>query len=202
MMKCGHCYKINNNYRYCEGCGRELVAVTVEKYEPLPEGSTKFLEEAVFAVESIFFPENVTSRQLDISSTALNLNEIVKDAGIYIIDEMQWQDIGDSEKKRCFFSDVFLTFVLSLIFVSIATAVSAFSFLTFFKLWISGFIFVSFVLWVIFPFLTGATVFSLSVFKTGLFRDKNNSVKGSMYPLILLFLFVQLYVFLPFLNLL
>jgi len=200
IMECSHCKYLSNNYRFCEGCGREIEKPVITKFEELPEGSTRFLDEAVKAVEKIFFPDNsIESARIDIGAATLNIHEIVKVSGIYIIDDMQWQSIGNDEKKGCFFKDVFLLVGLSFIFVAVAALISAFSLPAILKFWISGFIFISFTLWFIFPFLSGATVFSISKYRSGLFTDNKYSVKGTVYPLILLFLFMQLYIFLPFL---
>ncbi len=201
MLKCLSCNFISNNYRFCEGCGRKLDFSFDKKSTELNEDSSRFLEESILAVESIFYTENVQSHQLEIGHTSLDLTSIAKDTGIYIIEGMQWQNINPEIKNRCFFSDILLTLTLSLLFVSGTFAVVPFSAVTFFKLWVSGFIFVSFILWVIFPFLTGATVFSILTLKAGLFKDNTDLLKGNLGSLFFLFLFVQLYIFLPFLLL-
>ncbi len=196
MMKCSHCSLLNNNYRYCEGCGRPLTREQKKKYEKLPENSTKFLDEAVAAVESIFFSESVGEAQLEISSSALNLHDIVKSSGIMIIDDKQWEKVKASECRKIFFNDVFLTIILSAVFAGSSMIVSGLTLLAFSKLWVLAHIFISFFLWVIFPFLTGSTFSALMLFRSGLFSD-NKSVKGSLQSLVILFLFLQLYIFLP-----
>jgi hypothetical protein len=195
-MKCVHCTLDNNNYRFCEGCGRPLVFVKKEKCKELPDYSTKFLDEAVRAVESIFCAQGVQTANIDINSTALNLHEIAKDNGILIIDNMQWEKMKNESKKKVFFNDNLLCILFCTIFVTGSMAVSSFSFLSLIKFWISGYIFISFFLWVIFPFLTGATVSTLSLFRAGLFSD-NKSLKGNLSSLIILFIFIQLYIFPP-----
>lgn len=197
-IRCNHCEFENNNYKYCSACGRELVLKKRNSFVKLPEGSAKFLVEVVNTIERVFYPEDITAPNIEIKNSAISMTEIARESGIFIIDNNQWKDVDKKTKTSCFYAEISITYILSLILAGIGFFAGSTGIDMTLKMFFTCFIFISFLLWFIFPYIAGSTVFAFSKFRCGLFVEKKQSVSGKPLLLLILFMFVMVYSFLPF----
>jgi hypothetical protein len=197
-MKCVHCCYENNNFLFCGGCGRPLLKKAGEKFSKLPEESTKFLDEVINTIERSFYSEEIVQNTLDVKTNIINISDISKESGILIIDRYQWKETEKRTKIASFYSELVLSYFLS----SIMTGVVFFTGLSgieiTIKLFVVCFFLVSFLQWFIIPFIAGSTVIAFSNYNCGLFADLNKSVRGKSSTLFILFIFMSLYLFIPF----
>jgi len=197
-MKCVHCSYENNNFSFCEGCGRPLLKRAGEKFSKLPEESTKFLDEVINTIERSFFSEEIVQNTLDVKTSIINISDISRESGILIIDRSQWKETEKKKKSASFYGEIILSYFLSLIMSGITFFAGLSGIEILVKLFVTCFFLVSFLQWFIIPFLTGSTVIAFSNYKCGLFIDKYVSVRGKSSVLFILFIFMSLYLFIPF----
>lgn len=195
---CGHCGYLNNNYFYCSGCGLELKKSAQKGFEKLPENSTVFLHEVKRTIDKMFPSQTTGAPSIQINKTGLSIFEISKESGVFLIDNSQWKDVDHKMKVNCFYSDISLTYILSLLLSIIAAYGSSAGSMIFLKIFFASYILSAFLLWFVFPFMTGVSAFSFLGYKCGMFKDSSTSVKGSVATLLVLFIIVMFYSFAPF----
>lgn len=198
MMKCSHCDYVNTNYSFCAGCGRELALKEKAPFVKLPDSSTKFLTEVIKTIEKIFSPDEMMNATLDMDTQMINMSDISKESGIFIIDDSQWKEVDAKVRLNSFFGETAVAYILSLILVLTGAILGPSGAEMTFKLFFTCYIFVSFLQWFIFPYLTGSTVTAFAGYRCSLFVDKKLSVRGKAGLLLILSIFMVLYSFVPF----
>ena len=198
MINCPHCGYDNNNYFFCAGCGRSIPVKKKSVFNKLPESSTKFLEEAVNTIERVFYIDNSIHTTLDMNTQIINMSEISKESGIFIIDDAQWKDVEGKVKLACFFGETALAYILSLILSLIGVFIGSIGLEMTFKLFFTCYILVSFLQWFIVPYLTGSTVVAFAGHRCGLFIERKFSVRDHPAVLLIMALFMSLHSFVPF----
>jgi hypothetical protein len=198
MISCSHCGFENNNYFFCAGCGKTLTVRKKNVFSRLPESSTRFLEEVVNTIEKVFYVDNSIHTTLDMNTQIINMSEISKESGIFIIDDSQWKDVEGKIKLSCFFGETALAYILSFILSVIGIFLGSAGFEMTFKLFFTCYILVSFLQWFIVPYLTGSTVVAFAGHRCGLFVDRKSSVRGRPGLLLMLSLFMSLHSLIPF----
>ncbi|HSW60836.1 MAG TPA: hypothetical protein VLJ60_08560, partial [bacterium] len=128
----------------------------------------------------------------------INMSEISKESGIFIIDDSQWKDVEGKIKLSCFFGETALAYILSFILSVIGIFLGSAGFEMTFKLFFTCYILVSFLQWFIVPYLTGSTVVAFAGHRCGLFVDRKSSVRGRPGLLLMLSLFMSLHSLIPF----
>lgn len=197
IRTCKYCGYINNNYFICSGCGRELRQAKKEKFEKLPESSTIFLNEVKKSIDKVFSQKGGMTPSIEFNSSGLSISDISKESGILLIDNSQWHETDSGTKKTCFYGEILTTYILSL-FLSLTAAFAISAGVTIFlKLFFASYILIAILLWFIFPFMFGVTAFAFVSHGCGLFKDSANSVKNSTVTLLVLFVMVMFYSFLP-----
>jgi len=198
MISCPHCGFENNNYFFCAGCGRGIPVKKKSVFTKLPESSTRFLEEAVNTIERVFYTDNSIHTTLDMNTQLINMSEISKESGIFIIDDAQWKDVEGKIKLSCFFGETALAYILSFVLSLIGVMLGSAGIEMTFKLFFTCYILVSFLQWFIFPYISGSTVVAFAGHRCGLFVDRKFSVRGRPGLLLILSLFMFLHSFVPF----
>lgn len=199
MISCPHCGYDNNNYFFCAGCGRSIPQAKQSKiFSRLPESSTRFLEEVVNTIEKVFYVDNSIHTTLDMNTQIINMSEISKESGIFIIDDAQWKDVEGKIKLSCFFGETALAYILSFVLSIIGVVLGSAGLEMTFKLFFTCYILVSFLQWFIFPYMSGSTVVAFAGHRCGLFVDRKFSVRGRPGLLLILALFMSLHSFFPF----
>jgi len=198
MVKvCTHCGFHNTNFRYCGGCGRKLVDKVQKKFAKLPEGSTVFIKEVVNTIERVFRSQEVVTPSLEHSEPGISFSEIAKETGILYIDGEQWIKVEKQDKKKAFFFDVLLTYLLSVVLVVAASFVVPVNPILGVKIFYSCYIFINMLIWFIFPLATGSSVVAFLGKDLSIFRDEKMPVKGKVFTLLTFSVLMMLYSFIP-----
>jgi len=198
MIKCSHCDYLNNNYNFCAGCGKEIHIKKKSAFAKLPEGSRRFIDEVVRTIDKVFYPDETIHTTLDMNTQIINMSEISMESGIFIIDDSQWKEADKKAKLNSFFGEISLAYILSLVLSGIGFMLGSSNPEMIFKLFFVCYIFVSFLLWFIFPYLAGTTVTAFAGYRCALFVDRKMSVRGRTTVLLTLSIFMFLHSFLPF----
>jgi|GEM_PF-2907450 len=193
---CRHCGFHNTNDRYCGGCGRKLVDEVQKKFAKLPEGSTVFISEVINTIERVFRSQEIVTPSLENSQPGISFSEIAKESGILYIDGDQWVKPKGHEKRTAFFGDVVLTYFLSMILAVAVFYVIPMNTILAIKIFYACYIFITILLWFIFPLVTGSAAVSLISGDLSFFKD-SRSVRGKFFTLLVLALFMVLYSFFP-----
>ena len=196
-VTCRHCGYINNNHFFCSGCGRELKFESKPEFEKLPENSTIFLNEVKKTIDRLFHEETAI-QSLEVTKVGLSISDIARESGVMIIDGGQWKEPDRKVRISCFYADISLTYILSLALSILAAVVGSAGSEILMKMFFSSYIFCAFMLWFIFPFISGLTAFSFIGYRCGIFKDGQVSVRGNVTALMMLFVVVVFYSFPPF----
>lgn len=186
MSTCPHCGSLNNNYRYCRGCGRKLVAENKPRTVQNNSQAPQFIEEVINIIEENFYdPEQlVTSGKI-----TLNLAEISREEGIFIIDGEQWKKTSQKQQTACFLSETTFVYLFSALITMAGYIAGANDFETIFQLYAAVFLTLSCVIWFLIPCFSGFSVISPLLYRCSMFSAENKSVKGCFKSLFTMFLF-------------
>lgn len=167
------------------------------RFEKLPENSTIFLKEVKKTIDKVFPPKVVTTPSLEVTKIGLSILDISKEGGVLFIDNCQWKEPDRKTEISCFYADISMTYILALLLSIIAALAGSAGSEILMKVFFASYIFCAFILWFLFPFMTGLTAFSFIGYRCGMFKDNSISVRGNASTLLILFVVVVFYSFPP-----
>lgn len=187
MTVCPHCKSTNNNFYYCRGCGRKLVAKNAKSLHE-EKRSSDFIGEVISIIEK---KSDVTGikKIVGCNTLEISLEEISKEEGILLIDGGQWKDIPQKRQNSCFFSEIVFIYLLSAIITMSGYIAGANAFEMLCQLYASVFLLLSLLTWFLIPCLTGFSPVSSILYGCSMFSQTNKTVKNKVYNLFIMFLF-------------
>ena len=198
MTICPHCKSTNNNFYYCRGCGRKIAAGTKPAVRK-ESSSPRFIEEVIDIIERNFDYSDITI-SAPASTFGINLGEISKDEGIFIIGGEQWQEIPTKQLCGCFFGELTCIYLISAIITMVGFIAGADGLEMIFQLYASVFLVLSLIVWFIVPYFSGFSPVASVLYGCSMFTSGNESTKNKAKNLFTMFLFSSIpYLFvLPF----